>query len=89
MHRNRLNSLAHTALEDYCSDAVRTAGAQDLDRRKDMGFPMGLPSPGLMPLPDASQAPQPVTGTAGRLPQMFSASSDLPLLRFSRFLFNS
>ncbi|CAK0782798.1 hypothetical protein CVIRNUC_005993 [Coccomyxa viridis] len=39
-----------------------SAGPQDLDRRKDMGlgasgFPLDLPSPGLMPLPDASQAP--------------------------------
>lgn len=46
------------------------AGAQDLDRRKDMGlaasaFPLDLPSPGLMTLPDASRAPQHAAGTSG------------------------
>ena len=46
------------------------AGARDMDRRKDMGlpgsaFPLDLPSPGLMPIPDVSQPPQPMTGAAG------------------------
>ena len=41
-----------------------------MDRRKDMGlptsaFPLDLPSPGLMPLPDASQQPQHVAGPSG------------------------
>ena len=29
-------------------------------------FPMDLPSPGLMPIPDVSQPPQTMTGAAGR-----------------------
>lgn len=49
------------------------AGARDLDRRKDIGlpasaFPLDLPSPGLMPIPDVSQPPQPMTGAAGMGP---------------------
>ena len=29
-------------------------------------FPMDLPSPGLMPIPDVSQPPQPLTGASGK-----------------------
>ena len=58
-----------------------SAGAQGLDRRKDVGlpgsaFPMDLPSPGdprqIMPIPDVSQPPQPMIGATGMGPSPLS-----------------
>ena len=64
------NLLAHHSITVLSTKPAVPAGAQGMDRRKDMGlptsaFPLDLPSPGLMPLPDASQQPQHVAGPSG------------------------